>query len=182
MYMETVDNVLIERALSGDASAFSHLVQRHYDLIFRLGYRMLGHKADAEDLAQDICAALPAKLKGFRQDARFTTWLYRVVTNAALDRLRKRKSQNIAAAGWGEVEVSHRATTQENQEASTWLQQAMTQLNPELRQTVAIVLGEDMTHAEAARVLDVSEGTISWRMSEVKKALRAIANDEERTS
>ncbi len=63
-------------------------------------------------------------------------------------------------------------------EAADWLAQAMTRLSPELRDTVALVLGEEMTQGEAGVVLGVSEGTIAWRMSEVKKRLRAMAKEE----
>jgi RNA polymerase sigma-70 factor, ECF subfamily len=63
-------------------------------------------------------------------------------------------------------------------EARDWLAQAMTQLSPELRDTVALVLGEEMTQAEAGAVLGVSEGTVAWRMSEVKKRLRAKARED----
>ena len=63
-------------------------------------------------------------------------------------------------------------------EAPDWLAQAMTELSPELRDTVALVLGEEMTQAEAGVVLGVSEGTIAWRMSEVKKRLRAMARED----
>jgi RNA polymerase sigma-70 factor (ECF subfamily) len=63
-------------------------------------------------------------------------------------------------------------------DAEDWLAQAMTRLSPELRDTVALVLGEEMTQAEAGQVLGVSEGTIAWRMSEVKKRLRAMAKED----
>ncbi len=178
MLMETGDDILVERALAGDADAFTDLVTRHYDLIYRLAFRMLGRQADAEDLTQDLCAALPGKLAGFRGEARFTTWLYRVTTNAALDRIRKRQNRTKAAHGWGELEQMNRATHSAQSDEIKWLHQAMEALSPDLRQTVALVLGEEQTHAQAARALDVSEGTISWRMSEVKKSLRAMAQIE----
>ena len=180
MRMETADEILVERAQTGDGEAFASLVTRHYDLIFRLAFRTLGSREAAQDLAQDVCAALPGKLAGFRGEAKFTTWLYRVTTNAALDRLRKRKNHSKASENWGELEQMTRAAEAEKRDEVAWLQQAMSQLNDELRQTVALVLGEELTHAEAARVLDISEGTVSWRMSEVKKILRRIAEEEER--
>ncbi len=180
MYMSETDEYLVARAQAGEAEAFGVLVTRHYDLMFRLGYRLLGNKTEAQDLAQDICAALPAKLIGFRGDARFSTWLYRVTVNAAKDRLRKRKSRHAAQEGWGEVEALSRATETEQRAQRDWLQQAMATLSEDLRETVALVLGEDMTHADAARVLNLSEGTVSWRMSEVKKRLRRLAQAEER--
>jgi RNA polymerase sigma-70 factor, ECF subfamily len=182
MYMKIQDEILVKRAQGGDGAAFGDLVTRHYDLIYRLAFRMLGQKSEAEDLTQDICAALPDKLAGFRAEARFTTWLYRVTMNAALDRIRKRQTRAKAGKGWGEVELLRRDADAEQAEELDWLQQAMRRLSPDLRQTVALVLGEELTHAEAAKALDVSEGTISWRMSEVKKALRAMAKEEERIS
>jgi RNA polymerase sigma-70 factor (ECF subfamily) len=66
----------------------------------------------------------------------------------------------------------------EAREAQDWLTTAMNRLPPDLRDTVALTLGEDMTQADAASVLGVSEGTIAWRMSEVKKRLRAMAAQE----
>ena len=173
MRMTTSDEALALAAAGGDSEAFSALIARHYDRVFRLAFRMTGVRAEAEDLCQDICAGLPAKIAAFRGDARFTTWLYRVVVNAANDRHRRRASYAKAADGWGEVEVARRAEAAETTEALDWLTAAMTALPEDLRNTVALVLDE-VTHAEAAKVLDVSEGTISWRMSEAKKRLREM--------
>ena len=66
MLMETPDETLALAAAGGDRAAFAALVTRHYDRIFALGWRLTGSKAEAEDLAQDICAALPHRLRGWR--------------------------------------------------------------------------------------------------------------------
>ncbi len=171
--MTVSDETLARAAAEGDAEAFSSLLERHYDRVFRLAFRLTGVAAEAEDLTQDICAALPAKLAAFRGEARFTTWLYRVIVNAANDRRRRWSSHAKAAEGWGEVERARRAEAAEQAEALDWLTAAMRGLSDELRDTVALVL-DDVTHAEAAVVLGVSEGTVSWRMSEAKKRLRAM--------
>lgn len=173
MRMTTSDEALAQAAATGDGEAFSTLLDRHYDRVFRLSFRLTGARAEAEDLAQDVCLALPAKLGAFRGEARFTTWLYRVVVNAAHDRRRRAATHARAAADWGEVEVARRAEADATADATDWLTQAMRALPEELRDTVALVLDE-MTHADAGRVLGVSEGTISWRMSEAKKHLRAM--------
>ncbi|WP_413718308.1 RNA polymerase sigma factor [Silicimonas sp. MF1-12-2] len=175
--MIVTDEALAEAAANGDSEAFTSLVARHYDRVFRLCFRLTGARAEAEDLTQDICAALPAKIAAFRGDARFTTWLYRVVVNASNDRRRRAATRARAADGWGEVETARRAEAAEAAEAMDWLTTAMRALPDELRDTVALVLDE-VTHAEAADVLGVSEGTISWRMSEVKKRLRALKEAE----
>lgn len=177
MRMTVSDETLARAAADGDGEAFSSLLHRHYDRVFRLAFRLTGAAAEAEDLCQDICAALPAKLAAFRGEARFTTWLYRVVVNAASDRRRRRATYAKAAEGWGEVEVARRAEAVETAEALDWLTRAMRALPEELRDTVALVL-DDVTHAEAAQVLGVSEGTVSWRMSEAKKRLRLMKEAE----
>ncbi|MEM7717695.1 MAG: RNA polymerase sigma factor [Pseudomonadota bacterium] len=175
--MKTSDDALARAAAAGDAEAFSSLLHRHYDRIFRLAFRVTGVASDAEDLTQDICAALPAKLSAFRAEAQFTTWLYRIVMNAAHDRRRRHASHAKAAKGWGEVEVARRAEATEAAEALDWLTRAMRALPNDLRDTVALVL-DDVTHAEAAEILGLSEGTVSWRMSEAKKRLRAMKEAE----
>lgn len=177
MRMVTSDEALARAAANGDGEAFSSLLHRHYDRVFRLAFRLTGLRAEAEDLTQDICAALPAKLGAYRGDARFTTWLYRVVVNAAHDRRRRRATYARAAEGWGEVELARRAEADDTAKALDWLTVAMGGLPEDLRDTVALVL-DDVTHAEAAEVLGVSEGTVSWRMSEAKTRLRAMKEAE----
>lgn len=178
--MDTPDETLASAAASGDRAAFAVLVQRHYDRVFGLAYRLTGARAEAQDLTQDICAALPAKLRNWRGEARFTTWLYRVVVNAAHDRRRRQATHARAASGWGDWEIARQDEIATQAEAQDWLATAMARLSVELRDTVALVLGEEMTQAEAGAVLGVSEGTIAWRMSEVKKRLRAMAAEEAR--
>jgi RNA polymerase sigma-70 factor (ECF subfamily) len=176
--METPDETLATAAASGDRAAFAALISRHHDRIYNLAYRLTGRRADAEDLTQDICAALPAKLRGWRGEARFSTWLYRVTVNAAHDQRRRQATQSRAAAGWGDWEIARQDQIAEDAAAQDWLTQAMTCLTPELRDTVALVLGEDMTQSEAANILGLSEGTVAWRMSEVKRKLRDLAAKE----
>lgn len=178
MLMDTPDETLATAAAAGDRTAFAVLVGRHYDRIRGLAYRMTGSRAEADDLAQDICAALPAKLRHWRGEARFTTWLYRVTVNAAHDARRRTATRTRAAQGWGDWEIARQDQIAEDRAAQDWLSAAMARLSPELRDTVALVLGEDLTQAEAGAILGLSEGTIAWRMSEVKKRLRAMAAEE----
>lgn len=177
--METADETLALAARDGDRAAFAALLSRHYDRIYGLAFRMTGRRADAEDLTQDICLALPAKLGNFRQESRFTTWLYRVTVNAAHDRRRRAAAHARAADGWGGWEENRRADMAEEAAEQDWLAASMQRLPQELRDTVALTLGEDLSQKEAAEVLGISEGTVAWRMSEVKKRLRALAQAED---
>lgn len=177
MRMKTDDRSLGLAAAGGDASAFSSLLERHYDRIFGLAFRLTGQRAEAEDLTQDICAALPSKIKAYRGEAAFSTWLYRVVVNAAHDRRRRQATHSRAAQGWGDWEVNRQATNAEASEARDWLHSAMSSLTEPLRDTLALVL-DDLNHAEVGTILGISEGTVSWRVSEAKKHLRAMKEKE----
>lgn len=171
--MSVDDESLALAAAAGDGQAFAALLERQYDRVFGLCFRLTGDRAEAEDLTQDICAALPAKLSGFRGQARLTTWLYRVVVNAAHDRRRRNASHARAARGWGDWEMARQAVIAEGQDQAAWLAQAMGALPEDLRDTLVLVL-DGLSHAEAGDVLGVSEGTVSWRMAEVKKRLRRL--------
>ena len=180
MRMSTTDEALAQAAAGGDAQAFALLLERHYDRLFALCYRLTGQRAEAEDLCQDICAALPAKLANYQAKSRVTTWLYRVAVNAAHDRRRRRATHARHATGWGDWEIARQADMAESAERLDWLTAAMARLTDELRDTLALVL-DDLSHAEAGQILGVSEGTVSWRMSEIRKRLRAIRQEEEAT-
>ncbi|MGR3344105.1 MAG: RNA polymerase sigma factor [Paracoccaceae bacterium] len=177
--MTTTDEALATAAAGGDRDAFATLLERHYDDLFRLTFRLTGRRTEAEDLTQDICAALPAKLAGFRAQSRFSTWLYRIAVNAAHDARRRAATRTKAAESWGDWEMGRRAADRERAEQLTWLTRTMTALPADIRDTLALLIDGEMTHAEAGEVLQVSEGTISWRMSEAKKRLRVLAQEEQ---
>lgn len=176
--MTVSDESLALAAAGGDGQAFAALLDRHYDRLFAFCFRLTGVRAEAEDLTQDICAALPAKLASYRGTAKVTTWLYRVAVNATHDRRRRQATHARHAAGWGDWEIARQDQIAEDRAALDWLTQAMNRLSEDLRDTLALVL-DDVTHAEAAEILGVSEGTISWRISEAKKRLRAMKETED---
>lgn len=178
MRMTTTDEDLATQAASGDGAAFGVLLDRHYDRLFAFCFRLTGSRAEAEDLTQDICTALPTKLRSYQAQARVTTWLYRVAVNAAHDRRRKQATYARATSGWGSWEIGRVAEIAEDADKSDWLTSAMGTLTDDLRDTLALIL-DDATHAQAAEVLGVSEGTISWRVSEAKKRLKAHRMQED---
>ena len=172
---EIGDGALARRAVAGDRDAFAALLERHYERIYRVGARVLGDADEAADLAQDVCIALPARLASWRGESRFTTWLYRVVVNAARDALRRKDARRRGERSFAETEALLRVADPSRTCESSWLKRALGQLPEDLRMTVFLVLEEELRHAEAGEVLGVSESTVSWRMHEVRKRLRALA-------
>jgi len=119
-------------------------------------------------VAQQACIKLARSIGQFRFEAAFTTWLYRLVVNCARDWQRSQ----VRHAG---DEVPELAAA-DCAESAVMLQQVcalVDGMGPGFRETLALVLGEGLTHAEAASILEVKESTVSWRVHEMRKRLNA---------
>jgi RNA polymerase sigma-70 factor (ECF subfamily) len=173
MLQPTDDGELAAQALGGDRLAFARLLERHYDLVYRVAYRYVGSAAEAEDIAQDVCLALVTRLGHFRGRSRFTTWLCAVTINACRDHLRRRKSSQRLIDRYVVQRAEDEADQADDATRAAWLQEALERLEPNLRETVLLVVGEEFSHAEAAEALGCAESTVSWRMHMAKKRLRA---------
>src|SRR5262245_51454792 len=89
-FLQEPDESLAARATAGDGDAFEEIVSRYWERAFRLALRLAGSEADAQDVVQDAFLQAYRHLSQFRGDSRFGTWLYRIVTNAALMQRRTR--------------------------------------------------------------------------------------------
>src|SRR5688500_18030947 len=161
------DGDLVAAAIAGDRAAFDALLERHYDRIHGLAWRLTGSRSDADDIAQDVCCALVEKIASFRGEARFTTWLCGIVYNACRDFGRRRRSWR----GFTErlTVLAGLATAPDGRDLhdEIWLKSAIARLKPAYRDAAVLVAGQQLTHAEAAEILGVAESTVSWRMHEV---------------
>ena len=169
------DESLALRAGSGDRKAFAEILQRHYDRVFRIVYSVVRNQTEAEDITQEIWVAMPKKIRKWRGEAKLTSWLHRIALNAAKDSLRRSASRARAVEGFVEIEALSQAAIADTQNRLSWLHSALETLSDDLRDTAALTLGEEMNFAQAAEVLGVAEGTVAWRMSEVRRRLKTLA-------
>src|SRR3954453_8618393 len=170
------DDDLVSLATQGNRAAFEALLRRHYDLMHRVAWRMTGSQTDAQDICQDVCCALVGRIASFRGEAKFTTWLVGIVRKACHDHHRRhstltRLKGHLAVLAEMAAPPAGRALFRRN-----WLARDLALLSPLLRETIVLVAGEGMTHADAAAALDVSESTISGRMHEVRRQV-GLAKD-----
>lgn len=165
------DSSLVAAACAGDRDAFAALLERHYDRIHGLAWQLTGSRADADDIAQDVCCTLVEKIGGFRGDAKFSTWLMGIAFNACRDWRRRRGSFRIFSEKLAILAGIAAAPDGRDLYDAIWLRSAIARLKPALRDTVVLVAGQQLSHAEAAEVLGVAEATVSWRMHEVRRIL-----------
>ena len=156
-------------AQAGDRDALDALLRRHHDRILAICHRLAGNEADALDAAQEALIALARSIGRFDGRARFTTWAYRVTTNACLDELRRRKRRPLAGLP-DETEAPHLAPAAPSAGIEVLpdrlaVDAALAELPEEFR--AAVVLRDlcDLDYAEIADVLDVPPGTVRSRIA-----------------
>lgn len=179
--IEDPDRELIVAWQAGDESAFEELIRRHESRVYRLLYRMMGNKEDAEDLTQETFLSLHRHGHRFRAEARFSTFVYRVAANAALNR---RRSLGRGRARVDKLKVRQAAgddlpSSPRNpedaalgHELSGHVREALETLSDSLRMPVILYDIEGLSYGEIAKVLGIAEGTVKSRIHRARQALR----------
>ena len=174
---EATDEALAAAANAGDRGALEILLARHLDRVHAICRRVTGHPEDALDATQEALIAVTRGLHRYDGRSRFTTWLYRVATNAALDELRRRKRRPEPAElvedrplGGGRG-LAGSAPVESAVAARVDVDAALARLSPEFR--AAVVLRDlcDLDYAEIAEVLDVPIGTVRSRIARGRAAI-----------
>jgi RNA polymerase sigma-70 factor (ECF subfamily) len=175
------DQKLIVAAQEGDSDALDALLRRHYDRLYAICRRLAGNDADALDATQEALLAIVRGLPRYDGRAAFTTWSYRVATNACLDELRRRSRrpdpglpETEAAVPAGEPLLDDRVADRLD------LDSALGQLALEFRAPVVLRDVAGLDYAEIAEVLDLRPGTVRSRIARGRAHLaRALAGNQE---
>ena len=175
----------LDLARQGDRAAFGRLVQRHQRRVHSAALHILGNHADADDATQEAFVRAYRGLATFDGRADFSTWLYRITINTALNGLRSGKRGN-ALTQRGNAEAAHvggrpealgqvvrdpALHAQHNAEVLR-VMAAVAELSASLRVTLVLATVEDMPHKQIAEILEIPEGTVAWRVNEARRLLR----------
>ena len=174
---------LVHSAQKGDTSAFGQLVEAHQSKIYSLCYRMTGNAEDAADLTQEVFLSAWRSLGSFQSQAAFSTWLYRLTSNACIDFLRKEKRRSaLSLTTEGEeeegreLEVADQRFSPERElekkEARRAVREGLAALSPEHRQVLVLREMEGLSYTEMAHLLDLEEGTVKSRLARARLALK----------
>lgn len=168
------DRPLAERARAGDHRAYAELVRRYQDRVFRFLLRMIDVRDEAMDLTQDTFMKAYQALPGWRPEAQFRTWLFRIARNAALDSLRR--SRRVAFVPLDEdTERADQAPTAEEwldaRRRHVHLERALRALPPDHREILLLREVEGLSYADMACVLAINEGTVKSRLARARVAL-----------
>jgi RNA polymerase sigma-70 factor (ECF subfamily) len=171
---------LATRAGAGDREAFDILVVRHQRTVYRLCFRFVRDHAEASDAMQDAFVRAWRALPRFKRDAAFGTWLYRVAVNTCLSRLAARRPVSAAlaqAAAVTDPRQNQAAGLIEREQAAA-IRRAVDRLPDRQRATVILRVFHDLPHAEIARVLGSSVGSVKANFFHALRNLRRLLGEE----
>ena len=172
---EIADETLVAAAVDGDGKALDLLLRRHHDRVHALCRRLAGNDADAADATQEALITIVRRLDRFDGKARFTTWMYRVATNACLDELRRRKRRPTPTDDEFLAETPSRGPSVDGHVADRLdVDAALAQLSPEFRAPVVLRDLCGLDYAEIAEVLELAPGTVRSRISRGRGALAHV--------
>jgi RNA polymerase sigma-70 factor (ECF subfamily) len=175
------DEIIVERALTGDAEAFGEIVRRWERRIFALTYGILGREEDARDATQETFLAAFRNLRGFRGEAKVSSWLHRIAVNQCISRQRRARVRSESAledeqesnASSFAIPVTHSpAHVVEGRQETAAVRRAVNSLPLELRQIVVMKEFEELTFREIADVLDLPLSTVKSRLYTALKQLQ----------
>jgi len=174
------DEALVMRARDGDYAAFEMLFERHRALVYRFAYQMRGRRDDAEDMVQEAFVRAYQNLNRYRDEAKFTTWLLRIVSNLCTDqaRMSQRRTnleQKEATAGLDWMTIGEFENPIENLEQDRrkgLLRKAIAGLPVHHRQMIVMRDIEEREYNDIAEVLGITIGGAKLRVLRARRALR----------
>lgn len=165
------DSTLVERALAGDLTAFSAIVDRHQKTVYNLALRMVQDSDDAEDVAQAVFIKTYERLSSYDRRYKFFSWLYRIAVNESLNYLRQRKPMERmheeAVAASMQDEVEHADTARH-------IDEALQGLTADQRAVVVLRHFEGLGYEEIGKVLNITEKKVKSRLFSARQILRGL--------
>jgi RNA polymerase sigma-70 factor (ECF subfamily) len=175
---------LIDRSLGGDSQAFGELVCRYQDRLYSAVVHIVRCRAEAEDVVQEAFVQAYVKLKTFKHNSRFYTWLYRIAVNVSISHRRRKRvelsvEQNRDATGDEPIDVSASPSEPlELAERKQKLGRAMSQLTEEHRTIIVLRHMEEFSYEEIADILAISVGTVRSRLHRARAQLLGYLKTE----
>lgn len=178
----TDEQLLIDRAQQGDGDAFRQLVERSNLNVYRLAYDLTGNRHDAEDVSQEVFVRAYRSLAGFRREAKWSTWLYRITVNLCLDHRDSQSRRPLEYRDNIDDDVPAKSgrtasgATPEKETEATMIQQhielALGRLSPQERSVFVLRHYHDLPLKEIADSMHIAEGTVKSHLFRALQRLR----------
>ncbi|KMK76733.1 RNA polymerase sigma factor SigW [Alkalihalobacillus pseudalcaliphilus] len=186
--MDQLVKRIIREVKKGDEQAFAELVELFKDKVYQVAYRMVGNSYEAQDVAQEAFLRAYTNIEQYDVNRKFSTWLFRIATNVAIDKLRKKKPdyylQEEVQGAEGltyESQITSDEALPEDQvvtlELQEWVQDEINKLPPKYRTVIILKYMEDLSLKEISDILDMPVSTVKTRIHRGREALRKRMKD-----
>lgn len=178
MQTNATDVELINSVLSGNTAHFALLVRRHQRYVFTMALRFAKNREDAEEIAQDCFLKAYKALPNYRQDSKFSTWLYRIVYTTAMSTHRKKQIQTIAIEGstehpdWEKQTQYLEPDNFERKNQHKYLNLAIDLLSPDDANLIMLFYKAEQSIEEIGEILDINANTIKVKLFRARQRLR----------
>ena len=169
------DEALLDRLAAHDEVAFRKLIERHIDRAYGIALRLLGSSADAEDVVQDTMLKIWTHRGRWEHGrAKFSTWLYRVVTNRCIDLHRRPRTDNVDAVPDPADAKPDAFSSMQRDEVSSLLETAIQRLPEQQRVAVVLSYHEEMSNGDIAEVMNTTVSAVESLLKRGRQQLREI--------
>ncbi|MFM7489005.1 MAG: RNA polymerase sigma factor [Actinomycetota bacterium] len=173
-----MNELLVRRAINGDRAALDTLLREQYPRILTACRRLLGRHADADDAAQNALVSIVRNIGSFDQRSSFSTWVWRIATNAALDEIRRRGRRDVPSSDRHDFDrPDQSATAVSSLDDRQIVEAALLRLPIEFRTAVVLRDLVDLDYDEIADVLDIPIGTVRSRISRGRSQLADLLRE-----
>jgi RNA polymerase sigma-70 factor (ECF subfamily) len=177
------ENELVKLASKGDEQAFEQLVKIYEKRVYTMALRLVGNADDAFDIAQEAFIRVYRSLSGFKGEAKFSTWIYRIVSNLCIDFNRRTKRFRQVPLEYSDEDESFEISIPddrydperelERSEITRAVESALESLTPEHKEIFILRELNGMSYAEIADIMDLEEGTVKSRLFRARDKLRS---------
>ena len=173
------ENILIDAINNGDTRAYAQLVDRYKDLVYTLALRMLKHREEAEEVAQDTFIKVFKSLDKFKGDSKFSTWIYRVAYNTCLDNIKKNKKHlnDVAIDEFTFNKLDTIDNALDNiikEERSTLIKNCIDKLPEDSSALLTLFYFEELSLEEISKIINVEANTVKVKLFRARKKLAVI--------
>jgi RNA polymerase sigma-70 factor (ECF subfamily) len=189
---EKTDQEVVALAKEGSEEAYRELIRRYERPVFSLIFRMVRNRELAEDLSQETFIKVLNAVQTYRPEFKFSSWVFKIANNAAIDHLRKRELDTLSLEGSPHadtpelieataLQIGERGESQlqevENRELGGTIEQAISRLRPEYRSCILLRHVEGRTYEEIAEILNLPLGTVKTYIHRARNELRILLRD-----
>ncbi|GGI57086.1 RNA polymerase sigma factor [Winogradskyella haliclonae] len=173
------DDQIIEAIQSGEAKAYGQLVDRYKDLVYTLALRMLKHREEAEEVAQDVFIKVFKSLDKFKGDSKFSTWIYRVTYNTCLDNIKKNKKHlnDVAIDEYTFNKLDTIDNALDNiikEEKNVLIKNCINKLPEDSSALLTLFYFEELSLEEISKIINVEANTVKVKLFRARKKLAVI--------